>query len=76
MTPQNVEAAIAIMKAHNIPEPQAMEILALVATKLHDEKTIAKAQRTGLTVDEVRGMDTGREVGAAINKRYGFGRKS
>ena len=28
MTPQNVEAAIAIMKAHNIPEPQAMEILA------------------------------------------------
>jgi hypothetical protein len=75
MTPQNVAAALEIMKARGIPESQAMEVLALTAQKMLDAEVLAKAQRTGRTVDEVRGADLGREIARRLNAKMHFGQK-
>jgi hypothetical protein len=75
MTPQNIELALAILQKHNVSREQGMEVLALVAEKLQEEKTLAKAKRTGLTVEQVRGMDLGRSAAADLNDRLGYSKR-
>jgi hypothetical protein len=76
MTPENVSAALEIMKARGIPHDEAMDVLSLVVQKMNDEKVLAKAKRTGLTVEQVRGMDLGKSAASDLNAKLGYGRKS
>ncbi len=72
MTPQNVAAALEIMKARGISESQAMEVLALTAQTMLDAQAVAKAQRTGLTVEQVRSADLGRDIARRLNAKQGW----
>jgi hypothetical protein len=72
MTPAQVQTAIDLMEARGISQSDAMQVLALTAQKLLDEQTLAKAQRTGRSVQEVQGADLGRDIARRLNASRGW----
>lgn len=68
-----------ILKSRGITGADAEAVLAqtLEALQAHVVEEVEKsAARRGLTVQEAAELELGRSAGAAINKRFGYGRKS
>lgn len=69
---------LATLKKAGVSDSDSRQILVLVAEKLAAEaqaERIAKATRIGVNTDEMDGLARGRAIGAALNKRMGYGQK-